>query len=83
MNLNVPLPVSTTEPRSALIDDTVTIAVQVLGKLRGQVVVAREAPQDVVLAAARAEENVAKFLAGKEEKKVIYVPGRLVNFVVA
>jgi leucyl-tRNA synthetase len=68
---------------SALIDDTVTIAVQVLGKLRGQVVVAREAPQDVVLAAARAEENVAKFLAGKEEKKVIYVPGRLVNFVVA
>ena len=68
---------------SALIDDTVTIAVQVLGKLRGQVQVSRDASQEDVLGAARAEENVARFLLGKEEKKVIYVPGRLVNFVVA
>ncbi|MFM2163034.1 MAG: hypothetical protein RLZZ383_2546 [Pseudomonadota bacterium] len=68
---------------AALIDDTVTIAVQVLGKLRGQVQVPREASEEDVLAAARLEDNVAKFLAGKVEKKVVYVPGRLVNFVVA
>jgi leucyl-tRNA synthetase len=67
---------------SAVIDDTVTIAVQVLGKLRGQIVVARDAGQADIEALAKAEESVARYLEGKEIRKVIFVPGRLLNFVI-
>ncbi|MEO7360006.1 MAG: leucine--tRNA ligase [Gemmatimonadaceae bacterium] len=65
-----------------LVDNEVDIIVQVNGKVRGQVHVVVDATQDVVLAAARAEPNIAKFLVG-EIKKVIYVPKRLLNIVVA
>ena len=63
-------------------DDSVTIAVQVLGKLRGTITVAPGADEATVLAAAEAEPNVARLLAGKRVAKRIYVPGRIVNFVV-
>jgi leucyl-tRNA synthetase len=62
--------------------DTVTIAVQVGGKLRGTISVPAEADKEAVLAAAALEENVARLLAGKRVVKQIYVPGRIVNFVV-
>ncbi|HYE95464.1 MAG TPA: leucine--tRNA ligase, partial [Rubricoccaceae bacterium] len=63
--------------------DTVEIAVQVNGKLRGSVVVPTGAPKDDVLAAARGHENVARYLnGGHAVRKEIVVPGRLVNFVV-
>jgi leucyl-tRNA synthetase len=62
--------------------DSVTIAVQVNGKLRGKVEVASDADQVAVLAAARANEHVATFLEGTETVKEIVVPGRLVNLVV-
>ena len=65
---------------SALVEDTITIAVQVQGKLRGTVEVPNGADKDTVLAAARAE--VAAQLDGKAIRKEIVVPGRLVNFVV-
>ena len=64
-------------------DDSVTIAVQVLGKLRATVIVAPDAEEAVVLAAAEAEPNVAKLLEGKRIVKRIYVRGRIVNFVTA
>jgi leucyl-tRNA synthetase len=64
-----------------LVDNEIDITVQVNGKMRGQVRVAAEATQDEVLAAARAEPNIAKFITG-EIKKVIYVPKRLLNIVV-
>ena len=64
-------------------DDSVTIAVQVLGKLRGTVTVAPDADEALVLAAAEAEPNVAKLLEGKRIVKRIYVRGRVVNFVTA
>ena len=64
-------------------DDSITIAVQVLGKLRGTVTVAPDADEATVLAAAEAEPNVAKLLEGKRITKRIYVRGRIVNFVVA
>jgi leucyl-tRNA synthetase len=60
--------------------DTIAIAVQVNGKLRGQAAVAPDADKDAVLAAAR--ENVAKHLEGVTVRREVYVPGRLVNFVV-
>lgn len=65
-----------------LVEDSVQVAVQVNGKLRGTVGVPKGADDDVVVGAARAEENVARYLAGAAERKVIVVKDRLVNFVV-
>jgi len=67
---------------AALVDDTLTLAVQVNGKVRGDVTVAADAKDADVLAAARAVENVRKHLEGKTIVKEIVVPRRLVNFVV-
>jgi len=61
--------------------DTLTIAVQVMGKLRGTVTVPAGAAEAEVLAAAEADENVARALAGRTIRKRIHVPGRIVNFV--
>ena len=61
--------------------DTVTIAVQVNGKLRGEVQVAAEAGEAEVRALAEKEERVKAHLAGKAIRKVVFVPGRLLNFV--
>jgi len=63
--------------------DTVTIAVQVNGKLRGEVQAAAGAGEAEVRALAEREERVAAHLAGKAVRKVIFVPRRLVNFVVS
>ena len=63
--------------------ESVTIAVQVMGKLRGTVDVTPGAVQAEVIAAAEAEPNVARALEGKRVVKRIYVRGRIVNFVVA
>jgi len=65
----------------AIVDDTIEIAVQVMGKLRGTISIEREATQDDVLAQAKANPNVARHLEGKTIIKEIFVPGRLVNFV--
>ena len=62
--------------------DTVTIAVQVQGKLRGTIEVAADAAEADIIAAAKAEPKVVEFLAGKAIKREIYVKGRLVNLVV-
>ncbi len=66
----------------ALVDDTVQMAVQVNGKVRGQITVAKDAAKDEVLAAARSEENVKRYLAAGEVTREIVVPGKLVSFVV-
>lgn len=67
---------------SALVDDEVTIVVQVKGKLRGKLTVSKDADAQSILTAARELEAVAKFLEGQTIRKEVYVPGRLVNFVV-
>ncbi|MBT4185702.1 MAG: class I tRNA ligase family protein, partial [Gemmatimonadales bacterium] len=64
------------------VESTVKVAVQVNGKLRGTIGVAPDTAEAEVIAAARADENVARHLEGVEERRVIHVPGRLVNFVV-
>ena len=66
-----------------LVADSVTIAVQVMGKLRGTIEAAPDATADVVIAAAEADVNVAKALQGKRIVKRVHVPNRIVNFVVA
>jgi leucyl-tRNA synthetase len=60
-----------------------TIAVQVMGKLRGTIEVAPGAAADDVLALAAAESNVARALEGRRIVKQVYVPNRIVNFVIA
>jgi leucyl-tRNA synthetase len=67
---------------SALVQDEIELVVQVQGKLRGRIVVARDLPEEKIHAAALAEENVARFVAGRAVRKVIVVPGRLVNIVI-
>jgi leucyl-tRNA synthetase len=61
--------------------DTMTMAVQVNGKVRGQIVVPTAATKEQVIAAGLADPNVQKHLQNKEPTKTIYVPGRILNFV--
>ncbi len=63
-------------------DAEIEIPVQVLGKLRGKVTVPAGSDQATIVAAAQADAKVAEWLAGKEITKTIYVPGKLVNFLV-
>lgn len=64
-----------------LVSDTMTIAIQVNGKLRGEIEVASDASKEDILALAKEEENTKKYIEAGI-KKEIYVPGKLVNFVV-
>jgi len=64
-------------------DDEVEVPVQVNGKVRARVTVPADADRAALEAAARADEKVAALLAGKDVKKIVVVPGKLVNFVVA
>ncbi len=65
---------------AALVQDEIELVVQVNGKLRGNIRVAKDASKEAIEAAALADENVQKFVTGAP-KKVIVVPGRLVNIV--
>ena len=67
----------------ALLQDKIELMVQVNGKLRSKISVSTEADQNVLEALAIADDNVHKFIDGKEIRKIIVVPGRLVNIVVA
>jgi leucyl-tRNA synthetase len=64
-----------------LAEDTVEYPIQVNGKVRSRVVVPADAGQDAVRDAALAESRIAELLAGSEPRKVIVVPGRMVNVV--
>ena len=67
---------------AALVAATLEIVVQVNGKVRGRVTVATGASQSEVQTAALADDNVQRFVAGQSVRKVIVVPGKLVNVVV-
>lgn len=64
------------------VDSEVTIGVQVLGKLRGEVQISIDEDKDSVLEKAKSQESVVKWLEGKTLIKEIYVPGKIVNLVV-
>ncbi|WP_286265647.1 leucine--tRNA ligase [Thalassotalea atypica] len=66
---------------SALVEDEKLIIVQVNGKLRAKLTISAGAPQADVEKLGFEEENVAKFIEGKTVRKVIYVPGKLLNIV--
>jgi leucyl-tRNA synthetase len=65
-----------------LVRDTVTLVVQVNGKLRDRIEVGADTPEEDLLELARSSENVSRHLDGKEIVKEIVVPGKLVNLVV-
>jgi leucyl-tRNA synthetase len=67
---------------AATVEDVVTIAVQINGKLRATVQVPRDATKQDLEAVARADAKVIKWLEGKTIRRVIAVPGRLVNIVI-
>jgi leucyl-tRNA synthetase len=67
---------------SLIVSDTLTIIVQVNGKLRAKLTVAANSTEEAIKELALSEENVVKFLENKQPTKVIYIPGRLVNIVV-
>ncbi len=67
---------------SALVEDSVTLPVQINGKRRAEITVPKSADQATIEQLARAEPQVEKFLDGKPIKKCVVVPGRIVNFVV-
>ncbi|MEO6138123.1 MAG: leucine--tRNA ligase [Luteimonas sp.] len=77
---DVPFPQADT---SALVRDALTLAVQVNGKLRATIQVTPETPRDEIETAALAEPHVVRFLEGLTIRKVIVVPGKIVNIVAA
>ncbi len=66
---------------SALVQDTLTLVIQVNGKLRGQIDMPASASREEIEAEARGNENVLRFIDGLTIRKVIVVPGKLVNIV--
>jgi len=71
-----------TADMSLLASDTMTIAVQVQGKRRGEVTLSADATEEDVLAAALADPQIKKYLSESAKSRHIYVPGRLINIVV-
>jgi leucyl-tRNA synthetase len=71
-----------TSDEQYLVSDTMTVVVQVNGKLRAQLEVASDATKEQILDAAQQDTRVAEYLQSSEPKKTIYVPGKLVNFVI-
>ena len=68
--------------QTALVQQRLSLVVQVNGKVRGHIDVTADAAQADILSAAKNEENVARHLDGKTVRKEIYVPNKLVNIVV-
>ena len=64
-------------------DHTIEVPVQVNGRMRGRISIPADATQAQALDIAQDDENVARHLAGKQLKRSIYVPGRIINFVVS
>ena len=62
--------------------DTITLAVQIAGKMRGTIEVPADISEAGAIAAAKAHDNVVKFVGDKPIRRAIYVPGRLVNLVI-
>jgi len=75
-------PFPTADP-ALLVQDTVEVPVQVNGKLRSRLTVAVGTTAEALEAAARADAKVAEHLDGRTIRKVVVVPGKLVNFVVS
>jgi leucyl-tRNA synthetase len=63
------------------IDNTIKMGVQVNGKVRGEIEIAKDADQETAMAEAMKQSKIEAQLEGKQVKKIIYVPGRILNIV--
>ena len=63
------------------VDNTVTMGVQVNGKVRGEIEIPKDADQELAMEEAMKQSRVAAQLDGKDVKKIIFVPGRILNIV--
>jgi leucyl-tRNA synthetase len=70
------------DPQS-LVSEMLQIPVQINGKVRSRIEVPADADEERVIELARADEQVLRYIEGKELKRAIYVRGRIVSFVVA
>jgi leucyl-tRNA synthetase len=68
---------------AALVADEITLVIQIMGKTRGTITVPAKSDRNTLEKYARESEVAQRYIEGKEIKKVIVVPGKLVNFVVA
>jgi leucyl-tRNA synthetase len=68
--------------KKLLVSDTITIAVQVNGKLRGEITVPAGSDEETIKQAALALESVKRQLDGRPPRRIIVVPGKIVNLVV-
>ena len=68
--------------KSLLTDDTFKIAIQVNGKLRSEIEVEKDSPEEMIQSLAVEDEKVNKYIAGQEIKKIIYITGKVINIVV-
>ena len=68
--------------KSLLTDDTFKIAIQVNGKLRSEIEVEKDSPEEMIQSLAVEDEKVNKYIAGQEIKKIIYITGKIINIVV-
>ena len=66
---------------SKLVSDEIEIPIQVNGKVRGKLIVDKDTSKDEIIRLSQEEENVKAFISDKEVKKVIYVPGKILNIV--
>jgi len=66
---------------AALAQDEIKLVVQIQGKKRGAISIAKNAGQDEAMAAVQADESISKWLDGMQVVKIILVPGRLLNIV--
>jgi len=64
------------------VDDVIELPVQVSGKVRGKIMVSKDADLNTARELAEADENIAKYLEGKTRVKEIYIPGKIFNIVV-
>ena len=71
-----------TVDESKLVVTSATVAVQINGKIRATILLAPDAKEADALAAARAQPAVEKWLQGKAERQVVYVPGKVLNIVI-
>lgn len=67
--------------KAAVVEDTVTVVIQINGKIRGKIDILKDANEEQVIKEARSQEVIKQYLTS-EPKKTIYVPARLINFVV-
>ncbi len=66
---------------SKLVEDEVEVAIQVMGKVRSKVMVARDISKDELEKIALEDQNIQEWIEGKTVRKVVVVPGKLVNIV--